>query len=336
MYRLEDYQFELPQELIAQFPLERRDHSRLLVIDREKETMSDHYFYEIRDLLRPGDQLIFNNTKVIPARLIGRKETGAACEIFLVKELELGSWEVLAKPGKRLKAGSHVVFSEDFSCEIVQTLESGHKIAAFNTREKFWHKLEQAGNIPLPQYIKRTPIQEDLSRYQTVYAKHAGAVAAPTAGLHFTEELLQDLQQEGVDKAYITLHVGLGTFKPVQTEDIRNHQMHSEPFSVSNQDAEKIKQASGRQVCVGTTTLRTLESLEGNIRPGSYETDIFIYPGYQFTFVKHLLTNFHLPGSTLLMLVSAFMGHEMTMEAYKKAVKDRYRFFSYGDAMLIL
>jgi S-adenosylmethionine:tRNA ribosyltransferase-isomerase len=279
---------------------------------------------------------------VIPARLLGTREQGGKAEIFLIKRLSLDSWEVLARPGKKLRIGSVIYFGEHLSCQIVETFSDGTKGVRFKWTHSFEESLNLYGQIPLPHYIQRDQEEEeDLERYQTVYATHAGAVAAPTAGLHFSHELLQDLFQKGIKQSRVTLHVGLGTFKPVQSEDIRLHPMHKESFIISSQAAEELNHCFplNRQICIGTTSCRALESAateQGKIIPGAYETNIFIYPGYQFKYVKSLLTNFHLPGSTLLMLVCAFGGYDLMMEAYQKAVKDRFRFYSYGDAMLIL
>ena len=299
-------------------------------------------FRDIVNLLDPGDRLVFNNTKVIPARLYGKRESGGKAEIFLVEQQSEGIWNVLAKPARKLKPGHRVTFSGSFFCTVEQIYDEGIVRVKFNDTSRFQENLSLHGMIPLPHYIRRDPDEKiDVERYQTVFAEKPGAVAAPTAGLHFTDELLKSLASKDISTDYVTLHVGLGTFKPVISQDIRKHPMHSEHFSISEETAEKLNRRDGakRQICVGTTCCRTLESAaneSGIILPGQKSTDIFIYPGYQFKYVQHLLTNFHLPGSTLLMLVSAFAGYELIMEAYKKAVKDRYRFFSYGDAMLIL
>lgn len=340
LYSLSSYQYHLPSDLIAQQPCTPRDHSRLMVVDRAEGTISEMVFHEIFDLLQPHDQIIFNDTKVIPARLLGKRGEGKA-EIFLIRSHADGTWEVLAKPGKKLKVGTTVTFSDTFSCEIVQELGEGRKKVKFTHEEDFHSALNAHGQIPLPQYIKRDlPTQQDAERYQTVYAQNAGAVAAPTAGLHFTTELMNRLTQKNVNQAKVTLHVGLGTFRPVQTENIREHKMHTEQVIITPETAQKLNShtKTHRQICVGTTTCRALESIakDGQIFPGEYETDIFIYPGYKFQYVKSMLTNFHLPGSSLLMLVCAFAGYELAMEAYQKAVHDKFRFYSYGDAMLIL
>lgn len=342
LFSLSSYQFDLPQELIAQHPSSPRDHSRLMIVDRKSGNLSEIQFGELRSLLQQGDSLVFNDTKVIPARLMGTREYGGAAEILLVKQLEIDKWRVLARPGKKLKPGAKIRFGENLICEILETLEEGTKIVRFEWIGSFEATLQQYGKIPLPPYIRDGEASEDdLTTYQTVYARHFGAVAAPTAGLHFTKELLQDLAEKGVKENHVTLHVGLGTFKPVQTEDIRQHQMHHEECIILSECAKELNNRSqnSKQICVGTTCCRVLESaanVDGKITPGQYDTNIFIYPGYSFKYVQTLLTNFHLPGSSLLMLVSAFAGYALMMEAYEKAIKDRYRFYSYGDAMLIV
>ncbi len=341
-YLLSSYQFDLPQELIAQKPATPRNHSRLMVIDRSSGAIQEMHFYDLVDFLKEGDSLVFNDTKVIPARLFGKRRGGGIAEIFLTKQRSLHEWEVLARPGRKLQIGSKVFFGEDFSCTIMDILDDGRRLVKFHFEGLFETVLDRYGQIPLPHYIERnSESAEDRERYQTVYAKNLGAVAAPTAGLHFTEEMINDLVKKGVASSHVTLHVGLGTFRPVQAEDIRQHTMHSEQVIITPEAAQALNDRSldKRQICVGTTCCRSLESIasiDGKISPGNFDTGIFIYPGYKFKYVKHLLTNFHLPGSSLLMLCSAFAGYELMMEAYAKAVKDRYRFFSYGDAMLIL
>lgn len=335
MYQLSDFHYDLPKELIAQYPSEKRDHSRLMVVNCKDQTLSEMPFREILTLLDSNDRLIFNNTKVIPARLFGHKETGAKVEVLLVRRRENGFYEAMAKPGKRLKENDQIIFGDDLAAVVENTLDDGKKLLSFSYEGDFETVLQKYGSMPLPQYIQRAPGQEDHSRYQTVYASKPGAIAAPTAGLHFTDELLEAAGKKGVDMRYVTLHVGLGTFMPVKVDDIRDHQMHKEFYQIN----EALPPVSGKEIVVGTTTCRALESAaneSGEVLPGTAETDIFIYPGYRFKRVKSLLTNFHLPGSTLLMLVSALGGKELILEAYRKAVKDRYRFFSYGDAMLIL
>jgi S-adenosylmethionine:tRNA ribosyltransferase-isomerase len=344
LFDLNAYHYELPRELIAQQPSEKRDQSRLLLVDRQAGNFSEIKFCELTDFLKTGDSLIFNETKVIPARLFGKRSSGGVCEIFLSKRLSLETWEVLARPGKKLKIDSEIIFGERLSCQVLETTELGTKIVRFQWDGIFEELLSLYGRMPLPHYIKRdveSTNQYDLERYQTVYAKHPGAVAAPTAGLHFSKNMLETLNDKAVQQHYLTLHVGLGTFKPVEYRDIRHHAMHAESYFIDQKTAEQLNARSNdhKQICVGTTCCRALESAcnnKGQIQPGSRETNIFIYPGYQFKYVKSLLTNFHLPGSTLLMLVSAFAGYELIKEAYAKAVKERFRFFSYGDAMLIV
>ncbi len=342
LHSLATYQYDLPENLIAQQPAESRDASRLMLVDRHSGNISEIPFREIVDLLDQGDSLIFNDTKVIPARLYGQKESGGKAEIFLLEQKENGKWEALARPARKLKLDSKIFFSDTFYCKVLEKHEEGIVRIEFNDPHLFEHNLKKYGKIPLPHYIKREGNKaQDEERYQTVFAQTPGAVAAPTAGLHFTKELLNALAGKGVAQDYVTLHVGLGTFKPVMVSDIREHPMHSERLFISEETAKNLNSCSKnkRQICVGTTCCRTLESAandEGIIFPGQKATNIFIYPGYQFKYVRCLLTNFHLPCSTLLMLVSAFAGYELIMEAYKKAVKDHFRFYSYGDAMLIL
>jgi S-adenosylmethionine:tRNA ribosyltransferase-isomerase len=341
LFSLESYQFPLPEELIAQFPCTPRDSSRLLILNRAKGTMEECVFRDIVDFLNPHDKLIFNNTKVIPARLYGVRPTGGNVEILLHRVRSDGVWEAMVRPGKKLQIGAMVIFGEDFFCTIEEVLPSGLRLVRFNQVDHFSEKLKKYGQMPLPHYIKRdAQASFDDERYQTVYAENPGAVAAPTAGLHFTKEVLEKLHAKGVASDFLTLHVGLGTFKPVQVQDIREHPMHSEQVVISQRFAEYMNGSrQGREICVGTTSCRAIESTaqeDGAIQAGVYDTNIFIYPGYRFKRVDHLLTNFHLPGSTLLMLVCALGGYELVMEAYRKAVKDRFRFFSYGDAMLIV
>lgn len=343
LYALSSYQFELPPELIAQHPCTPRDHSRLMIVDRSSGEIREIVFHELLSFLKSGDQLIFNDTKVIPARLLGKREGGGEAEIFLLRKEGNDFWEVLSRPGKKLKIGSQVKFGDHFSCKITDILPDGNRKVQFFYEGDFDQQLAKYGQIPLPHYIKREPDSKlDNERYQTVYAAKSGAVAAPTAGLHFTREMLERLRESNVYQTTITLHVGLGTFRPVQNEDIRNHTMHREEIMISELAARQLNQrhsATSRQICVGTTSCRALESVateEGIIKDGEYYSQLFIYPGYRFKYTKALLTNFHLPGSSLLMLVSAFGGYELIREAYVKAVKERYRFFSYGDAMLII
>ena len=337
-----DFYFDLPKELIAQDPLEKRDTSRLLKMDRVSGATEHRHFSDILDYLRAGDLLVLNNTKVIPARLLGTKEgTGANVEVFLLKRISDDTWETLVKPGKKLKPGTFVSFGDGLlRAEILETLDDGGRIVKFYFDGIFEEILDKLGEMPLPPYI--THKLKDKDRYQTVYAKHEGSVAAPTAGLHFTEELLEKVKAHGVDIAYVTLHVGLGTFRPVKVDDVTNHVMHSESYFISDEAAEKInntKKAGGRVICVGTTSVRTLESAaleDGTINATEGDTQIFIYPGYKFKVLDGLITNFHLPESTLVMLVSAFAGKENVLSAYEEAVNEKYRFFSFGDAMMIV
>ncbi|MEG1932205.1 MAG: tRNA preQ1(34) S-adenosylmethionine ribosyltransferase-isomerase QueA [Pygmaiobacter sp.] len=338
-----DFYYELPKERIAQQPASPRDASRLMCLAREGGEITHHIFHELPTLLRPGDLLIVNNSKVLPARLIGVKEgTGAACEILILKPTAPDVWECLAKPGKRLKAGTKVIFGEGILvAEILQTTEEGNKIVSFTHPGKtFYEAIDEVGRLPLPHYIE-TQLDDD-SKYQTVYAKEPGSAAAPTAGLHFTDSLIKTLKSSGIEMAEVTLHVGLGTFRPVKENDITHHHMHTEWYSVSAETAKRInaaKAAGNRVIAVGTTSCRTLESAfraNGTICECTGETDIFIYPGYQFQVMDGIITNFHLPESTLIMLVSAFAGYEHTMNAYRIAVEEQYRFYSFGDAMLIV
>ena len=336
-----DFYFELPEELIAQDPLEDRASSRLLVLDRETGETSHHVFWDIVQYLAPGDCLVLNNTKVIPARLLGTKEeTGAAVEVLLLKRKEKDVWETLVKPGKKLRPGAKISFGDDLlKAEVLEVVEEGNRLVRFTYDGIFEEVLDRLGEMPLPPYI--THKLQDKNRYQTVYAKYEGSAAAPTAGLHFTAELLRDIEEKGVDIAFVTLHVGLGTFRPVKEENVLEHHMHSEYYEISQEAAEKInaaKERGGRIICVGTTSARTLESAadeSGHLSACSGNTEIFIYPGYRFKILDCLLTNFHLPESTLIMLVSALAGREHVLAAYQEAVRERYRFFSFGDAMFI-
>jgi S-adenosylmethionine:tRNA ribosyltransferase-isomerase len=342
-FSLSHYLYDLPNDLIARHPADPRDASRLLVVERKTGRMESMIFHELVDLLQKGDSLVFNDTKVFPSRLIGARSMGGKAEIFLIKQRQGNLWEALVKPGKKLGIGSKVTIGDGFSCEILDVLPNGIRLVHLDFKEgTIDEAIEKFGQIPLPPYMEREAIPElDKINYQTVYAQHTGSVAAPTAGLHFTENMLHRLGDKGVSIDKITLHVGLGTFLPVKAEDIREHKMHQETFEISSQTAEHLNRrpADKLQICVGTTTCRTLESAATEsalVQAGKYETNIFIHPGYQFKYVRHLLTNFHQPGSSLLMLVSAFASRELIMEAYAKAIKDRYRFLSYGDAMLIL
>lgn len=337
---LQAYQYQLPEELIAKYPVTPRDHSRLMVIDRESGSIEKFYFYQIADFLTAGDRIIFNNTKVIPARLKGQKHSGGKVELFLIESLGESTWSALAKPAKKLNAGVEIHFSDDLKAKVLDEKEDGIRIVEFEFAGDFQQVLSNHGEMPLPPYIKRGELKTfDQERYQTVYATQAGAVAAPTAGLHFTKELIEKLKVKGVEIVEITLHVGLGTFRPVAVSKISEHKMHTENYFITQETAVALNKPAKREICVGTTSCRTLESSvnnQGLICPGNGSTEIFIYPGYQFKRVGSLLTNFHLPGSTLIMLVSAFAGYDLTMKAYRQAISDRFRFFSYGDAMLIL
>lgn len=336
-----DFYFDLPEELIAQDPLEDRTGSRLLVLDKESGETEHHVFRDILDMVGPGDCMVLNNTKVIPARLYGSKEdTGAGVEILLLKRLEKDVWECLVKPGKKCKPGARIVFGDGrLKAEIMETKEDGNRLIAFEYDGIWEEVLDALGEMPLPPYI--THKLQDKSRYQTVYAKYEGSAAAPTAGLHFTRELLMQIEAKGVKIAYVTLHVGLGTFRPVKVEDVTNHHMHSEYYEVTEETARIVnetKAAGGRIICVGTTSCRTVESAsteDGVLHAGTGNTEIFIYPGYKFKVLDALITNFHLPESTLVMLVSALAGKEHVLDAYEEAIKEKYRFFSFGDAMFV-
>ena len=337
----QDFYFELPEELIAQDPLKDRAGSRLLALDKETGEVSHHSFREIADYLEPGDCLVLNDTKVIPARLIGAKaDTGGKIEVLLLKRREGNVWETLVKPGRKARPGTRISFGEGIlTGEITEIVDEGNRLICFEYEAIFEEILDRLGQMPLPPYI--THQLEDKNRYQTVYAEHTGSAAAPTAGLHFTPELLEQIEKKGVDIAKVTLHVGLGTFRPVKADDILEHHMHSEFYQIDEEAAEKINRAKkngGRVICVGTTSCRTIESAadkNGELKACSGWTDIFIYPGYQFRVLDSLITNFHLPESTLIMLVSALAGREHTLAAYEKAIQERYRFFSFGDAMYI-
>lgn len=336
-----DYFYDLPEELIAQDPLEKRSDSRLMLLDKETGETSHHHFYDIKSFLKPGDCLVLNNTKVIPARLMGaRKDTGAVIEVLLLKRRSANEWETLVKPGKKAKVGQEIIFGDGILKGTVVGIEDeGNRIVRFDYEGIFEEILDKLGEMPLPPYI--THKLQDRNRYQTVYAKYEGSAAAPTAGLHFTNELLDEIRAMGVETVFVTLHVGLGTFRPVKEDNILNHHMHSEFYQVTREAADKIneiKKNGGRVICVGTTSCRTIESAadeNGLVRPGSDNTEIFIYPGYKFKVLDALITNFHLPESTLIMLVSALAGREHVLSAYEEAVKERYRFFSFGDAMFI-
>lgn len=338
----QDFYYELPEELIAQDPLEDRSSSRLLVLDRKSGAVSHHVFREITEYLREGDCLVINDTKVIPARLIGSKiRTEARIEVLLLKRKENNIWETLVKPGKKAKVGTKISFGDDLLVgEVIDIVEEGNRLIQFSFEGIFEEILDQLGQMPLPPYI--THQLQDKNRYQTVYAKHTGSAAAPTAGLHFTPELLKEIEERGIEIAKVTLHVGLGTFRPVKVDEITDHHMHSEFYQIDEEAAAKInkaKESGGRVICVGTTSCRTVESAAdegGRLEAKSGWTEIFIYPGYRFKTLDGLITNFHLPESTLIMLVSALAGRENVLSAYEEAVKERYRFFSFGDAMLVI
>ena len=337
-----DFFYELPQELIAQTPLEQRDHSRLMVLPLSDEPIEHKKFYDVIEYLRPGDCLIMNDSKVLPARIFGVKETGSVIELLLLKNRGSDIWECLVKPGKRAREGACIKISDTLSCEVTEVLSDGNRLIRFDydKNRNIYEILDEVGTMPLPPYIKEK--LEDQGRYQTVYAKELGSAAAPTAGLHFTEELMQKIRDKGVTIGYVTLHVGLGTFRPVQVDDVENHKMHTESYYVPEETIElirKTKEAGGRIISVGTTSTRTLESAYDEngdcVRPYG-DTDIFIYPGYKFKMIDGLITNFHLPESTLIMLISALAGKDKVLSAYATAVEEKYRFFSFGDAMLIL
>ena len=335
-----DFNFELPQELIAQTPLERRDASRLMTLNKETGETGHYHFYDLPKFLRPGDCLVLNDSRVLPARLIGHRPTGGACEVLLLTDKGEGVWECLVRPGRKLRSGARVNFGDgELTAQVERELEDGKRLVRFHYQGIFLEVLERLGRMPLPPYIKAA--LQDKERYQTVYSRVTGSAAAPTAGLHFTPELLRQIQEMGVRVCYVTLHVGLGTFRPVKAEDIQDHEMHAEFCQISQETADIINQtrsAGGRVVCVGTTSCRTVESFaaeDGTMTARSGWTSIFIYPGYRFKVLDALITNFHLPESTLIMLVSTLAGREHVLAAYREAVEKRYRFFSFGDAMLI-
>lgn len=335
-----DFYYDLPQELIAQTPVEPRDSSRLMVVNRKNNTIEHKHFYDIIDSLNSGDCLIANDSRVLPARIYGTRSTGARVEFLLLKQVRNNVWECLAKPGKKAREGAEFTFGDIMSCKVLEVLEDGNRIVEFYCKDNFYTALEEVGQMPLPPYI--TEKLEDQERYQTVYSKELGSAAAPTAGLHFTPELMRRIEEKGVKIGYVTLHVGLGTFRPVKVEDVTKHKMHSEHYEVPEETARLIKETKnngGRVIAVGTTSCRTLESVatehNGEVIACEGFTDIFIYPGYRFKVLDGLITNFHLPESTLIMLVSAFADYDTIMNAYKTAVKEKYRFFSFGDAMLI-
>ena len=336
-----DFFYNLPEELIAQTPVEPRDQSRLLVFDKQTGGLTHKHFYDVFDYLKAGDCLVLNDTRVLPARIFGtRVDTGSVVEFVLLKQKEQNVWECLAGPGKKAKVGHKFTFSDKLSADVIEILDDGNRIVKFTPNGEFFAVLDEVGQMPLPPYIKEK--LNDKERYQTVYSRELGSAAAPTAGLHFTKEILAKLKENGVNIAYVTLHVGLGTFRPVKVDDVTEHKMHSEHYSITQENADiinKTKQNGGRVICVGTTSCRTVESAMqtfGEIKECCDDTSIFIYPGYTFKCMDGLITNFHLPESTLIMLVSAFAGYENTMNAYNTAVAERYRFFSFGDAMLIV
>ena len=339
--KVSEFNYELPEELIAQVPLEKRDESRLMVLDREKQTIEHKVFKDIIDYLEPGDCLVRNNTKVLPARLYGKKETGAHVEFLLLNRIEGDIWESIVRPGNKLHVGTKVIFGDGLlEAEILDTMPGGTRKVQFKYQGIFNEILDKIGLMPLPPYIHEELKEND--RYQTVYAKYEGSAAAPTAGLHFTEELLNKLEEKGVKIANVTLHVGIGTFRPVKEDDVEKHEMHSEHFYIKQEDVDKInetKRQGKKVIAVGTTSCRVLETIglkeNGMVEPIEGDTKIFIYPGYKFKCIDGLITNFHLPESTLLMLVSALAGKEYIMKAYNEAVKEKYKFFSFGDAMFI-
>ena len=339
--KVSDFDYELPEELIAQHPYDKRDEARLMVLHRDTKEIEHKVFKDIIDYLEPGDCLVINDTKVIPARLYGKKDTGANVEFLLLKRIENDDWEAMVRPGNKLKTGAKVTFGDGLlNAEVLDTLPGGNRKVRFTYNGIFNEILDQIGLMPLPPYIKEN-IKEENEKYQTVYAKYEGSAAAPTAGLHFTEELLEKIKDKGIDIAKVTLHVGIGTFRPVKVENVEEHQMHSEHFFVKQSEADKINKAretGHRVIAVGTTSCRVLESASdenGKVKEIETDTSIFIYPGYKFKCVDCLITNFHLPQSTLIMLVSTLAGKEFIMKAYNEAVKEKYKFFSFGDAMFI-
>ena len=338
--KVSDFNYELPEELIAQHPYDKRDEARLMVLDRKTQIIEHKVFKDIIDYLEPGDCLVINNTKVLPARLLGKKDTGAKIEFLLLKRIEGDYWEVMVRPGNKLKPGTKVSFGDGIlKAEILEVLEGGNRKVKFEYNGIFNEILDKIGLMPLPPYIKEN--LKDKDKYQTVYAKYDGSAAAPTAGLHFTEELLDKIKEKGIEVANVTLHVGIGTFRPVKVENVEDHLMHSEHFYIKQEDADKInkaKETGHRVIAVGTTSCRVLESISdetGKVKATEGDTSIFIYPGYKFKCLDCLITNFHLPESTLIMLVSSLAGREFILKAYNEAVKERYLFFSFGDAMFI-
>lgn len=345
--KVSDFDYNLPERFIAQTPASKRDKSKLMVVNRHTGTIEHRIFSDVLEYLNEGDCLVLNNSKVIPARIFGKKrETGANAEFLLIKPIENDLWQVMVKPGRKLKKGNIIDFADNFTAEIIDYGEDGTRIVKFQYEGVFMERLDEIGSMPLPPYIERNSTEFDKDRYQTVYSLNEGSVAAPTAGLHFTRELLKKIREKGVEIAYVTLHVGIGTFRPVKVEDIRFHTMHKENLFITEDNARKINEAILRGnmvIAVGTTSTRTLESSSYYdekekkylVRSGNAETDIFIYPGYDFKIVNSQITNFHLPKSTLIMLISAFGGKEFVFDAYKKAVEEKYRFYSFGDSMFI-
>lgn len=340
--KVADFNYELPKELIAQHPYDKRDEARLMVLDKNKELIEHKVFKDVINYLNPGDCLVINNTKVIPARLYGKKDTGANIEFLLLKRIEGDTWEAMVRPGNKLKPGSKVVFGNGLlKATILEVLEGGNRKVEFEYDGIFNEILDQIGLMPLPPYITEAS-REDNEKYQTVYAKYEGSAAAPTAGLHFTEELLEKIKEKGIEVANVTLHVGIGTFRPVKVETVEEHEMHSEHYYIKKEDADKINKAKlngNRVIAVGTTSCRVLESVadeKGLVKEIEGDTSIFIYPGYKFKCIDSLITNFHLPESTLIMLVSSLAGKDFIMKAYNEAVEKKYKFFSFGDAMIIL
>ena len=339
--KVSDFNYELPEELISQHPYDKRDEARLMVLNKGSQTIEHKVFKDVIDYLNPGDCLVINNTKVIPARLYGKKDTGANVEFLLLKRLEGDTWESIVRPGSKLKAGAKVIFGDGLlEATVLEVLDNGNRKVEFKYNGIFNEILDQIGLMPLPPYITEAT-REDNEKYQTVYAKYDGSAAAPTAGLHFTEELLEKIKAKGVEVANVTLHVGIGTFRPVKVENVEEHEMHSEHYYIKKEDADKInkaKQNGNKVIAVGTTSCRVLESVadeNGNLKEVEGDTSIFIYPGYKFKCIDSLITNFHLPESTLIMLVSSLAGKDFVMKAYEEAVQERYKFFSFGDAMII-
>ncbi len=340
--KVSDFNYELPKELIAQHPYDKRDEARLMVLDKKKQSIEHKVFKDVVDYLSPGDCLVINNTKVIPARLYGKKDTGANVEFLLLKRIENDTWEAMVRPGNKLKVGSKVIFGNGIlKATILEVLDGGNRKVQFEYEGIFNEILDKVGLMPLPPYITEAT-KEDNKKYQTVYAKYDGSAAAPTAGLHFTEELLEKIKAKGIEVATVTLHVGIGTFRPVKVENVEEHEMHSEHYYIKKEEAEKVnkaKKTGHKVIAVGTTSCRVLESVSdenGMIKEIEDDTSIFIYPGYKFKCIDSLITNFHLPESTLIMLVSSLAGREFILKAYNEAVKEKYKFFSFGDAMLIL